>query len=152
VFDAGREFGIGPVGLGARDTLRLEMGFCLYGNDIDQTTNPLEAGLGWITRMSKPKFIGKDALEAVKKNGLQRKLVGLVLSEKTVARHGYSIRANDATIGVVTSGTFSPSLEKAIAMGYVAQEFAEPGTAVAVDVRGTDKAATVVTIPFLQKK
>jgi aminomethyltransferase len=152
VFDAGREFGIGPVGLGARDTLRLEMGFCLYGNDIDQTTNPLEAGLGWITRMSKPEFIGKAALEAVKKNGLQRKLVGMVLPEKTVARHGYSIRANGATIGVVTSGTFSPSLEKGIAMGYVAQEFAKPGTTIAVDVRGTDKAATVVSIPFLQKK
>ncbi|MCX6137713.1 MAG: glycine cleavage system aminomethyltransferase GcvT [Ignavibacteriales bacterium] len=152
VFEAGKEFGIGPVGLGARDTLRLEMGFCLYGNDIDQTTNPLEAGLGWITRMSKPVFVGKAALEAVKSAGLKRKLVGLMLPEKTVARHGYPIRANGAVVGVVTSGTFSPTLEKAIAMGYVEAAYAGPGTTVAVDIRGTEKPASVVTIPFLNKK
>jgi aminomethyltransferase len=152
VFEAGKEFGIAPIGLGARDTLRLEMGFCLYGNDIDQTTNPLEAGLGWITRMDKADFLGKAALEKVMKDGIQRKLVGMTLPEKSVARHGYAISADGAPAGIVTSGTYSPTLEKAIAMGYVAAGHAVPGSTVDVDVRGTMKKATVVTLPFLNKK
>jgi aminomethyltransferase len=152
VFDAGKEFGIAPIGLGARDTLRLEMGFCLYGNDIDQTTNPLEAGLGWITRMDKPDFLGKAALERIKKEGIRRKLVGMVLPEKSVARHGYPISADGAPTGIVTSGTFSPTLEKGIAMGYVAAGHTASGTTVDIDVRGTKKQATVVSLPFLSKK
>lgn len=151
LFDAGKEFGIAPVGLGARDTLRLEMGFCLYGNDIDQNTNPLEAGLGWITKIDKGEFIGKEALVKTKKAGLKRRLVGFTLPDKTLARHGYSVTQNGSTVGQVTSGTFSPSLHRGIAMGYVAKEFVSPGTTVHVQIRGKDVPATVVKTPFLQK-
>lgn len=152
IFDAGKEFGIAPVGLGARDTLRLEMGFCLYGNDIDQSTNPLEAGLGWITKIDKGDFIGKQALVKTNETGLKRRLVGLRLPDKTLARQGYSITQNGSTIGQVTSGTFSPSLQRGIAMGYVEKEFASPGTTVNVQIRGKDVPATVVRTPFLQQK
>lgn len=157
VFDAGNEFGIAPIGLGARDTLRLEMGYCLYGNDIDQTTNTLEAGLGWITKFSKGDFIGKPVLEKIKAEGVTRKLVGMVLPGKTVARHGYTIHACSAAsgisgekIGTVTSGTFSPSLEKGIAMGYVSAEQAVVGNSVCIDIRGTLTEAKIVAFPFLQ--
>ncbi|MFA6541990.1 MAG: glycine cleavage system aminomethyltransferase GcvT [Bacteroidota bacterium] len=151
IFDAGKEFGIAPIGLGARDTLRLEMGYCLYGNDIDQTTNPLEAGLGWITKLGKSDFTAKSVLEKVKSNGLQRKLVGLMLSEKAVPRHGYTIMAGGAAAGVVTSGTFSPSIEKGIAMGYVPIGSSAIGTPLQIDVRGKAMNATVVALPFLKK-
>jgi aminomethyltransferase len=151
VFDAGREFHITPVGLGARDTLRLEMGYCLYGNDIDQTTHPLEAGLGWITKLTKNDFIGKSAIEKAKAEGLKRKLVGVMLTDKAVPRHGYSILVNGSTIGTVTSGTFSPSLEKGIAMGYVESSYSAVGTQVQIDIRGKMAAASVVTVPFLKK-
>jgi aminomethyltransferase len=151
VMDAGRPFGIAPIGLGARDTLRLEMGFCLYGNDIDQTTNPLEAGLGWITKMSKPDFIGKPVLDRVKAEGLKRKLVGLIMGEKAVARHGYKILKDGSEVGVVTSGSFAPSLEKNIGMGYVLAPLAVEGKVLTVDVRSTQKSATIVSIPFLKK-
>lgn len=151
VFAAGKEFGVAPVGLGARDTLRLEMGFCLYGNDIDQTTHPLEAGLGWITKLNKGDFVGKDPMMKAKEAGLKRKLVGLTLPERTIARHGFAITNNGSNIGTVTSGTFSPTLQKSIAMGYVGSSFAEPGSRVNVAIRGKDIPATVVTIPFVHK-
>lgn len=151
IFDAGNEFGILPVGLGARDTLRLEMGFCLYGNDIDQTTNPLEAGLGWITKLNKGDFIGKPVITKAKENGLQRKLVGFTLPEKSVARHGYPLAVNGNAVGQVTSGTFSPTLEKPIALGYVSTAYAQPGGTVNVLIRGKEIPASLVKLPFLQK-
>jgi aminomethyltransferase len=151
IFDAGKEFGITPVGLGARDTLRLEMGFCLYGNDIDKTTHPLEAGLGWITKLNKNDFNGRDAIVKAKQEGLKRKLVGFTLSDRTLARHGYEIMYNARVVGHVTSGTFSPSLQKGVGMGYVASELANVGTIVSILVRGKEIPATIVTLPFLQK-
>lgn len=151
VFDAGKESNIVPIGLGARDTLRLEMGYCLYGNDIDQTTHPLEAGLGWITKLNKGEFIGKPPLVRAKQEGMKRKLVGFTLPEKAVARHGYALSVNGSQVGQVTSGTFSPSLERGIGMGYVAAAHAETGRAVNVLIRGTEVPASIVKIPFLQK-
>jgi len=151
VFDAGKEFGILPVGLGARDTLRLEMGYCLYGNDIDQTTNPLEAGLGWITKLNKGDFVGRDALVKVKEQGVRRKLMGFTLAEKAVARHGYPLSIDGSEIGHVTSGTFSPSLEQAIGMGYVAVEHAQVGGTVTVGIRGKQVPASLVRVPFVHK-
>lgn len=151
IFEAGKEFGIAPIGLGARDTLRLEMGYCLYGNDIDQTTNPIEGGLGWITKLAKGNFIARPVLEKTKAEGPKRKLVGMMLAEKAVPRHGYPLTANGVIIGVVTSGTFSPSLEKGIAMGYVERQHAETGSKIQIDVRGKFVDATVVALPFLKK-
>jgi aminomethyltransferase len=150
IFDAGNEFGIQPIGLGARDTLRLEMGFCLYGNDIDQTTNPLEAGLGWITKLNKKEFNGRNAILKAREEGWNRKLVGFTLPDRTLARHGYEITYNGSVIGQVTSGTFSPLLKKCIGMGYVSAEFASAGTIVSVRVRGKEIPATIVGMPFLQ--
>ena len=151
VFDAGKEFGIAPVGLGARDTLRLEMGFCLYGNDIDQTTNPLEASLGWITKIDKGDFIGRQSLIRGKEAGLKRLLVGFSLPDKFLARHGYPITQNGSPVGRVTSGTFSPSLQHGIALGYVSKELSSPGSSVTIQVRGKDVPASVVKIPFLHR-
>lgn len=152
VIDVGKEFGIQPVGLGARDTLRLEMGFRLYGNDIDQTTNPLEAGLGWITKLDKGDFIGKDALLKVKQSGLKRKLVGFVVGEdKAFPRHACEIRSNGSPIGTVTSGTVSPTLEKGIGLGYVTPPHANPGSTVQIVIRNREVKAEVTKIPFLQK-
>lgn len=152
IFDAGKEFNIAPIGLGARDTLRLEMGYCLYGNDIDQTTHPLEAGLGWITKLDKGEFIGKAAIQQAKAEGLKRKLVGLMLNDKAIPRHGYSIILADGfAIGTVTSGTFSPSLGKGIAMGYVSLSHSTVGSPVYIEVRGKKVEARVVQTPFLKK-
>ncbi len=151
IFDAGKEFGLEPIGLGARDTLRLEMKYCLYGNDIDQTTNPLEAGLGWITKLDKGDFIGREAIVKMKAAGLPRKLVGFEVEGKNIARHGYSILKDGAKIGHVTSGTFSPSLEKSIGLGYVASEHAAVGTELAIDIRGRAAQARVVKTPFYQR-
>ncbi|HTY36439.1 MAG TPA: glycine cleavage system aminomethyltransferase GcvT [Bacteroidota bacterium] len=151
VFDAGKEFGIKPIGLGARDTLRLEMGFCLYGNDIDQTTNPLEAGLGWITKLNKGDFVGKPAVAKVKQEGLKRRLVGFNLAEKAVARHGYPLASKGAEIGHVTSGTFSPSLERAVGLGYVAAGSDVVGNSIQVLIRGKEVGATIVDLPFVKK-
>jgi aminomethyltransferase len=119
VFSAGKEFDIKPIGLGARDTLRFEMRYCLYGNDIDKTTNPLEAGLGWVVKLNKEEFIGKEVLQDVKTRGVQRKLVGFETVSKGIPRHHQEIFAGDEKVGFVTSGTFSPSLKKGIGMGYV---------------------------------
>jgi aminomethyltransferase len=152
VMKAGEEFGIGPVGLGARDTLRLEMGFCLYGHDIDQTTNPLEAGLGWITKVDKGEFLGRSAIMKVKSDGLRRKLVGFTLNDKAFPRQGYAIRAGGRKIGAVTSGTFSPSLDQGIGMGYVEIAAAKPGTDISVVIRDREIPAKVVQLPFLKKQ
>jgi aminomethyltransferase len=144
-------YDIQPVGLGARDSLRLEMGFCLYGNDIDNTTNPLEAGLGWITKLNKENFIGKSSLLKVKSDGLKRKLCGLVSDEKVFPRHGYELTAGGKKQGVVTSGTVSPVLEKPIAMGYVDKEFASEGFIVNIIIRGKEVPFKVVKFPFIKK-
>ena len=151
LMEAGKEFTIGPVGLGARDTLRLEMGFCLYGHDIDQTTNPLEAGLGWITKLKKGNFVGRDAIVKVQQQGPQRKLVGFALNDKAFPRQGYPLHSNGSSIGTVTSGTFSPTLDKGIGMGYVGIDYAKPGTTVNVVIRNKELPASVVSVPFVRK-
>ena len=150
--DAGKEFNIGPIGLGARDTLRLEMGFCLYGHDIDQTTNPLEAGLSWIVKLDKGEFIGSAAVKASRQRGLQRKLVGFMVNDKAYPRQGYSIRHNGSAIGAVTSGMFSPVLEKSIGMGYVSIENAKIGVPIEIMIRDKGVPAAVAAIPFIVKK
>lgn len=152
IFDAGKEFGIEPAGLAARDTLRLEMGFCLYGNDINDQTSPIEAGLGWITKFTKD-FNDRAALEAQKTNGVNRKLVGFELVDKGIPRHDYEIcDANGNSIGIVTSGTMSPSLKKAIGMGYIPSSLSNPGSEIFIKVRDKLLAARVVKLPFYQAK
>lgn len=149
ILAAGGPKGLKPIGLGARDTLRLEKGFCLYGNDIDDTTSPLEAGLGWITKFTKD-FTNSEQLKAQKEAGVTRKLVGLEMIDRGIPRHGYTIvDMTGKEVGVVTSGTQSPTLGKAIAMGYVATELAKEGTEVAVVVRDKQLKAKVVKMPFL---
>lgn len=148
VFEAGKEFGIKPIGLGARDTLRLEMGFCLYGNDIDDTTSPLEAGLGWVTKFTK-KFTNSEALLAEKEAGVKRKLIGFEMIDRGIPRHGYKIvDQNGVEIGVVTSGTQSPSLQKAIGMGYVESSVAKEGNEIFILIRDSKIKASVVKFPF----
>ena len=151
IFEAGNEFNIQPVGLGARDSLRLEMGFCLYGNDIDQTTNTLEAGLGWITKLNKANFIAKDVLLKIKSDGLKRKLIALSSEEKCFPRHGYDISISGKKIGTITSGTVSPVLEKPIALGYVDSNYAKEDSEVNFLIRGKESAAKVVGLPFVKK-
>jgi aminomethyltransferase len=150
VFAAGAKHGIRPVGLGARDTLRLEMGFMLYGNDIDDTTTTLQAGLGWITKPAKGDFIAKAVVEREKANGVPRRLVGLTLPEKNIARHGYPIVEGDKEVGVVTSGTFSPTLQRSVAMGYVPPAMSPVGSVVSVLIRGKAVPATVAALPFVK--
>jgi aminomethyltransferase len=151
VMEAGAEFGIQPIGLGARDTLRLEMGFCLYGNDIDDTTSPLEAGLGWITKFTKD-FNHSAALKEQKATGVTKKLVGFEMIDKGIPRHGYEIaQADGSIIGVVTSGTQSPSLSKAIGMGYVPIAMSTVGSEIYIMIRGKQLKAQVVSLPFYQQ-
>lgn len=151
LFEAGNEYGIEPVGLGCRDTLRLEKGYCLYGNDIDETTNVLEAGLGWITKLGKGEFNGSAVIQKVKEDKPKRKLVGILPeAEKFIARHGYKIFVGDKEIGVVTSGNLSPTLDKPIAMGYVASEFKEIDTPIEIEARGKKWAAKVAKTPFVE--
>ncbi len=148
IFNAGAPFGIKPIGLGARDTLRLEMGFCLYGNDIDDQTSPLEAGLGWITKFTKT-FTNSAALLQQKEAGIQQKLIGFEMIDRGIPRHGYPIvDENGTVIGRVTSGTQSPSLQKAIGMGYVDKSFSKEGTEIFVEIRQTKIKASVVKFPF----
>jgi aminomethyltransferase len=148
IFEAGKEQGIKPIGLAARDTLRLEMGYCLYGNDIDDTTSPLEAGLGWITKFTKD-FTAKETLAAQKEKGVERKLVGFEMTDKGIPRHNYEIcREDGGAIGYVTSGTQSPTLGKAIGMGYVKTEFSSIDTDIFIKVRDKLLRAKVVKIPF----
>lgn len=151
IFEAGKEYGIKPIGLGARDTLRLEMGFCLYGNDIDDTTSPIEAGLGWITKFTK-EFTNRAAIEQQKTAGVSKKLVGFEMIDRGIPRHDYLIAdAQGNTIGKVTSGTQSPSLNKAIGMGYVNTAFAKADTEIFVMIRDKAIKAKVCKIPFLKK-
>ncbi len=148
VMEAGASYGIKPIGLAARDTLRLEMGYCLYGNDIDDTTSPFEAGLGWITKFTKD-FVNSEALENEKRATAERKLVGFELDEKGIPRHGYDIVDNQGKkIGEVTSGTMSPSLNKGIGLGYVPKVFAEVGSKIHIQIRKKRVPATIVKPPF----
>lgn len=148
LFEKGAAFGIKPIGLGARDTLRLEMGFCLYGNDIDDTTSPIEAGLGWITKFTK-NFTNAAALKAQKENGVTKKLVGFEMIDRGIPRHHYIIKdAQGAVIGHVTSGTQAPSLGKAVGLGYVEKAFASIGSTIYIDIRNTLVKAQVVKFPF----
>lgn len=151
IFEAGEPYGIKPIGLGARDTLRLEMALCLYGNDITDETSPLEAGLGWITKFTKA-FTHAENLKKQKEEGVTRKLVGFEMLDRGVPRNGYELLNEDGeVIGHVTSGTMSPSLEKGIGMGYVQKAYASPGTGIKVKVRKKELRAQVVKRPFLKK-
>ncbi len=148
VMEAGKNYGIKPIGLAARDTLRLEMGFCLYGNDITDTTSPLEAGLGWITKFTKD-FVNSENLKKQKEEGVKRKLIGFELNERGIPRHDYEIVDKDGkNIGIVTSGTMAPSLNKGIGMGYVTLENSAPGTEIFIQIRNKPVGATIVKTPF----
>ena len=149
IFASGAPYGIKPIGLAARDTLRLEKGFCLYGNDIDDSTSPLEAGLGWITKFNKS-FTNSDNLAIQKQNGVDRKLVGFEMIDRGIPRHDYQIVDRDGNvIGKVTSGTQSPSLKKAIGLGYVKTEFATIGSDIYILIRDNKIKARVVKYPFV---
>lgn len=148
VLEAGRDEGIRPAGLGARDSLRLEMGYALYGNDLDESHNPLESGLSWVVKVDKGDFFGHAALARVKAEGVRERLVGFRLTERGFPRQGYEIRHQDEPVGEVTSGIMSPSLQQGIGMGYVATEVAKAGTPIAVVIRGKDVAGEVVRPPF----
>jgi aminomethyltransferase len=153
LMSAGEPHGLAPIGLGARDTLRLEAGMPLYGNELDRSTNPFEANLGRVVKLTKPDdFIGRAALEAVARTGVDRQLVGLVMRGRGIARHGYPVWSGDRPTGVVTSGTQSPSLGEAIAMAYVATPDAVPGTMVDVEIRGGRIPAEVVSLPFYRRE
>jgi aminomethyltransferase len=152
LLEAGAAYGLLPAGLGARDTLRLEAGFCLYGHELDEQTSPLEAGLGWSVKLEKGHdFIGREALVAQKRDGLPRKLVGVELRDRGVPRAGYAILREGAPIGELTSGTIGPTVGKAIGMGYVAPADAAPGTEVAVEIRGKAVPAVIVALPFYKR-
>ena len=151
VFEAGAAFGIKPIGLAARDTLRLEMGFCLYGNDINDTTSPLEAGLGWITKFNK-EFTNSENLKKQKEAGVTKKLVGFELIDRGVPRHDYEIMDKDGNnIGIVTSGTMSPSMNKGIGLGYVTVANSTVDSEIFIRIRKNDVAAKVVKLPFYKK-
>ena len=150
IMKSGEKYGIEPVGLGCRDTLRLEKGYCLYGNDIDATTNPIEAGLGWITKLDKGQFVASEVIAKVKEEKPARRLVGFIVNaDKFIPRHHYKIFANGEEIGLVTSGNLSPILEKPIGMGYVKSNFKDPGTKIEIEARGKMFPAEVVKIPFV---
>lgn len=146
--EAGKEFQVEPIGLGARDSLRLEMRYMLYGNDIDQTTNPIEAGLAWICKLEKPDFIGRAAIEAMKESKPPRRLHGLVLRDRVIPRHGYKLYFGDQEVGEVTSGAFSPSLQQGIAMGYVKRGYGKIGNELYLEIRDKRYAAEIIKGPF----
>jgi len=149
---AGEEYGIQPIGLGARDTLRLEMKYCLYGHEISDETNALEAGLRWVIKFKKDDdFIGKSALQGIRKEGLTRKLVGFQMIDKGIPRHGYTIQADGKPIGTVTSGTFSPSLKTPIGIGYVSTPHSDIGAKISIDIRGKERLAEVIKTPFYKQ-
>ncbi|MFL5278992.1 MAG: glycine cleavage system aminomethyltransferase GcvT, partial [Myxococcales bacterium] len=152
IWDALLAAGATPIGLGARDSLRTEMGYALYGNEIDDTITPLEAGLGWIVKLDKPGFVGAEALRKQKAEGLRRKLVGFKLTGKGIARHGYPVLANGKRVGEVTSGTMSPVLKEPIGLAYVPAELSKEGTQFDVEIRGKPVAAQVVKTPFVTKE
>jgi aminomethyltransferase len=151
LLEKGSDLGVKPVGLGARDSLRLEMKYALYGNDIDETTNPFEAGLGWTVKLKKREFVGKQALEQIKADGPERTLVGFELSDRGIARAGYAVMKDGKKIGEVKSGTMGPSVEKAIGTAYVPAQYAAPGTVFEIEIRGKPVKATVVKTPFYSK-
>lgn len=151
IFDAGKEFDIKPIGLGARDTLRLEAGYCLYGNDIDKTTNTIEAGLGWITKPDKGDFNGKPKIVSELQNGVSRKLVGFIVDGRLVARHGYDIYNDGRKTGYVTSGSMSPVLGKNIGLGYVDKKYAATGGNINIKIRNDFVKSEIVKIPFIAK-
>ena len=149
IMDAGKPEGIMAIGLGARDTLRMEMGYCLYGNDIDDETNPLEAGLGWITKLKKGPFVSSEILTEIKSNGIARRLRGMIIDGRRVPRKGYDIESEEGeVIGVVTSGTLAPSLEKPIAMGYIDKAFCSFGNTVQVRIGKKLFPAEIIKFPF----
>ncbi len=145
------EKGVTPCGLGARDTLRLEAAMSLYGQDMDDHTSPLEAGLNWLVHWDKGDFIGRSALEAQKAQGIPRRLVGLEMAGRHIARHGYPVKVKDQVVGEITSGTLSPTLEKAIALAYVPTEWSKTGQTLAVEIRGKDYPGTIIKKPFYRK-
>jgi aminomethyltransferase len=153
VLDAGAGDGLVPAGLGARDTLRLEMGYPLYGHELDEATTPFEAGLDWVVKLSKPEFIGRSALERQKAEGVPRRLVALMLVDAGVARRGYAIFRDGRPVGRVTSGTQSPTLGKSIALGYLSREAADGGDDddMDVEIRGRKARAKVVSLPFVRR-
>jgi aminomethyltransferase len=154
LLDTGKSFGLKPAGLGARDLLRLEMGYLLYGNDIDERTTPLEAGAGWAVRFEKGEFVGKPVMVFQQQEGLSRRFVGFELLEKGVPRHGFKIlsaSSPQSPIGEITSGNLSPLLQKGIGLGYVPPRYAEPGTTIMIDIRGKTVPAKIVKPPFYKK-
>jgi aminomethyltransferase len=151
LLQAGAQDGLIPCGLGARDTLRLEAAMRLHGNDIDETTTVLEADLGWIVGWKKESFIGHEALRAQKERGVERKLVGFAMIDRAIARHGHAVMEGESQVGVVTSGTQTPYLKKAIGMAYVPTRLAEPGRELAIDIRGRRARAIVVELPFYKR-
>ena len=151
LLDAGAPVGLKPAGLGARDTLRLEAAMALYGHEIDDQTTPLEAGLNWVVKLAKGDFIGRDALVAQKEAGVSRRLVGFEVTSRGIARQGHRVLAGERELGLVTSGTFSPTLEKALGMAYVPTEFSQPGSRIEIEVRGRILEAQVVEMPFYRR-
>jgi aminomethyltransferase len=150
--EAGQAEGIQPCGLGARDSLRLEMAYRLYGSDMDDAASPLEAGLAWVVKLDKGDFVGRSALVRQKEAGLARKLVGFRLTEAGIPRHGYPVLRDGAPVGIVTSGTKSPTLGTSIGLAYVPPTLAAEGSTFAVEIRGRPAAAAVVKTPFVSKK
>lgn len=151
ILERGSPLGVKPAGLGARDTLRLEMKYSLYGHEITEETNPLEAGLGWVVKLDKGEFIGRDALVAVKASGLTRKLVGFKMADRGIPRQGYPIMIGGKSVGTVTSGTMSPSLDVAIGIGYVPHALSSAGSEIFIAIRGEARKAVVVETPFYKK-
>jgi aminomethyltransferase len=151
IFEMGEEYNISPTGLGCRDSLRLEMGYCLYGNDINESTTTLEAGLGWITKLKKGDFIGRDILVNQKENGIKKKLMPIIFNDRAFPRTGYEIQKNGISVGKITSGTVSPMLEKPIALGYVNIDLAIEGTDVDVIIRNKPFSANITKLPFVNK-
>jgi len=150
ILEAGAEHQIEPVGLGARDLLRLEMGYCLYGNDIDETTTPLEAGLAWVTKLSKDEFVGRDALAKQKEEGVRRLLAGFELSGRSIGRYGYPILVQGRSVGFVTSGNFSPNIEKTVGLGYVDVKCRKTGTEIEIEARGRRIQGVLAGTPFVK--
>jgi aminomethyltransferase len=151
LLDAGREHGLAPAGLGARDTLRLEAAMALYGHEIDETTTPFEAGLGWVVKLDKGDFLGRDALVAQRDGGLERKLVGFEVQGRGIARQGHTVVSDGQAVGTVTSGTWSPTFQKALGLAYVPVALSEPGTSLTLDVRGKAVPAVVTAVPFYRR-
>ena len=152
LLEAGKEYGAAPIGLGARDTLRFEPSFCLYGNELDEETSPLEAGLSWLVKLKKDRFIGRDSLLMEKEQGPERKLVGLELEGRNIARHGYKVMLDGAEIGAVSSGTFAPTLEKSLAMALVSRSVPGDAEGFSIDVRGRSVPASLTGLPFYRSR